>query len=93
MVRLVIAAIAATLLLGCIVVPTSYVPTTGKVGTQRGEDCVFKFLGIIPFGDEMDQLANAADEAGNPTKDVAVIDTRQSWIIGVNHCVTVLGSR
>jgi hypothetical protein len=83
--------IAAAFLVGCVVVPVSYVPTTGKVGAQSGKDCVFKLFGILPFGDEMDMLAEAADDAGNPTKDVAIIDSRQWWIIGTNHCVTVMG--
>ena len=93
MIRALAAAVAAVFLVGCAVVPVSYVPTTGKVGTQSGRSCVFKLFGLIPFGNEMEQLAKAADAAGNPKKDVAVINSAQSWIIGTNHCVTVLCSK
>ena len=61
-----VAAVAVALLAGCAVMPASYVPTTGKVGSQKGSACVFKLLGLIPFGDEMGQLARAVDDAGNP---------------------------
>ena len=93
MIRALVAVIAVTLLAGCAVMPVSYVPTTGKVGSDRGRACVFKLLGIIPFGNEMGQLSRAVDAAGNPTKDVAIINSTHSWVIGTNHCVTVLGSK
>lgn len=93
MIRVLVAAVAVVLLAGCAVMPASYVPTTGKVGSQEGSACVFKLLGIIPFGDEMGQLARAVDDAGNPTKDVAVINSAYWLVIGQNNCVTVLGSK
>ena len=93
MIRILAAVVAVAFLAGCAVMPVSYVPTVGKVGSQSGRACVFKLLGIIPFGDEMGQLAKAADAAGNPTKDVAVINSAQWLVIGTNHCVTVLGSK
>ena len=65
MIRALAAAVAAMFLVGCAVMPVSYVPTTGKVGSQRGRACVFKLMGLIPFGNEMGQLARAADAAGN----------------------------
>lgn len=77
---------------GCAVVPASYAPTTGKVGAQTGESCVFIFLGLIPFGSRIDMLGNAADNAGNPTKDVAVINKSTWWVIGTNQCVVVKGT-
>jgi hypothetical protein len=79
-------------LTGCVVVPASYVPTTGKVGTQSGTSCVFLLLGLIPFGDRVEMLSKAVDDAGNPTKDVAVINSTTWWFIGSNQCVTVKGS-
>jgi hypothetical protein len=93
MIRVLAAVVAVAFLAGCAVMPVSYVPTEGKVGSQRGRACVFKLLGLIPLGDEMGQLAQAADAAGNPTKDVAVIASAHWLIIGTNHCVTVLGSK
>jgi len=92
MLRVLAAAVAVAFLAGCAVIPVSYVPTTGKVGSQRGRACVFKLAGIIPFGSEMGQLASAVDAAGNPTKDVAIIASSHWWVVGTNHCVTVLGS-
>ena len=73
--------------------PVSYVPTTGKVGSQSGRDCAFKLFGLIPFENETSLLADAADAAGNPTKDVAVIVSRQFLVVGTNSCVTVFGSK
>jgi len=49
MMRAVAVAIAAAFLVGCAVLPVSYVPTTGKVGSQSGQDCVFKWFNIISF--------------------------------------------
>ncbi len=84
--------IAACFLTGCAVAPVSYAPTTGNVGGQTGESCVFILLGIFPLGDRMEMLRKAADDAGNPTKDVAVINSATWWVIGTNQCVTVKGS-
>ena len=84
--------VASCFLTGCIVVPASYVPTTGKVGSQSGQSCVFHLLGLFPLGDRMGMLAKVADDAGNPTKDVAVINSQTWWVIGTNQCVTVKGS-
>jgi hypothetical protein len=93
MIRAMAAAIAGAFLVACAVMPVSYVPTTGKVGSQSGKDCAFKLFGIIPFENETSLLADAADAAGNPTKDVAVIVSSQYWVIGTNSCVTVFGSK
>ena len=93
MIRVLAAAVAVAFLTGCAVMPVSYVPTEGKVGSDSGRACVFKLLGLIPFGNEMGQLARAVDAAGNPTKDVAVITSAQWMVVGTNHCVTVLGSK
>jgi hypothetical protein len=93
MVRILIVLVSVVFFLGCAVVPASYVPTTGKVGTQTGQACVFKLFNIIPFGDEMESLAHAADRAGNPTRDVAVINSVTWMVIGMNSCVTVRGNR
>lgn len=79
-------------LTGCVVAPVSYVPTTGKVGSQSGKSCVFQLLGLFPLGDRMEMLSKAADNAGNPTKDVALINSTTWWFIGTNQCVTVKGS-
>lgn len=39
--------VVARFLTGCVVAPVSYVPTTGKVGSQSGTSCVFLLLGLI----------------------------------------------
>ncbi len=93
MIRALAAVVAVAFLAGCAYMPVSYVPTVGKVGSQSGRACVFKLLNLIPFGDEMGQLASAVNAAGNPTKDVAVIVSRYWLIIGTDNCVTVLGSK
>ena len=93
MLRIVTILFLGAFVFGCAILPASYVPTTGKVGSQTGEACVFKLFDIIPFGDQMMLLSQAADNAGNPTKDVAVINSATWMLIGFNHCVTVKGSK
>jgi len=87
----IIASVLLLLLMGCATVPASYTPTTGKVGSQEGRACVLKLLGIIPFGNEETLLNRALDAAGNPTKDVAVLNFSAFYYILTQQCVIVKG--